>query len=122
MELRLGIHLSDFANRLVEAKKVTALPPEMQLSWRLPVLPFPHSTLKEINVLSPRIPPLLPGPKREKMRKMKIKCTVSVDVLMSGGKCVVSVQRLSNLPAGSYLGNLGAKPGKQTKPEIPSNS
>lgn len=42
----------DFANRLVEAKKVTALPPEMQLSWRLPARSFPHSTLKEINVLA----------------------------------------------------------------------
>ena len=61
----------------------------------------------------PEIPPPLPGPKREKTRK--IKCTVSVKVLMS-------VQRLSNLPAGSYLGILGEKPVKQAKPEIPSNS
>lgn len=42
----------DFANRLVKAKRVTALPPEMQLSWRLPAQSLPHSTLREINVLS----------------------------------------------------------------------
>ena len=32
---------------------------------------------------SPGIPLPLPGPKREKMRKIKIKCTVSANVLMS---------------------------------------
>ena len=53
-------------------------------------------------------PQRLPGPKWEKMRK--IKCIVSVNVLMS----------VPDPSRGSVI--LGAKLGKQTKPEIPRNS
>ena len=59
------------------------------------------------------------GPKGRKWGKWKLNVQL---VRTCWRQCVVSVQWLSNLPAGSYLGILGAKPGKQTKPEIPSNS
>ena len=56
LPLRAGAQVRNspigFVNRLVEAKRVTALPPEMQLSWRLLAKSFPHSTLREINVLA----------------------------------------------------------------------